>query len=34
VLRLAAGVTPPVAQGLVRAELDPALHTVRAVVLP
>lgn len=34
VLRLAGGVTPPVAQGLVRAELDPALHTVRALVLP
>jgi len=34
VLRLAAGVTPPVRQGLVRAELDPAVHTVRAVVLP
>ena len=34
VLRLAAGVTPPVSQGLVRAELDPVLHTVRAVVLP
>jgi hypothetical protein len=34
VLRLAAGVVPPVAQGLVRAELDPALHTVRSLVLP
>jgi hypothetical protein len=34
VLRLAAGVNPPVEQGLVRAELDPALHTVRALVLP
>jgi hypothetical protein len=34
VLRLAAGVTPPVEQGLVRAEIDPALHTVRALVLP
>jgi hypothetical protein len=34
VLQLAAGVTVPVEQGLVRAELDPALHTVRAVVLP
>jgi hypothetical protein len=34
VLRLAAGVTPPVEQGLVRAELDPVLHTVRALVLP
>jgi hypothetical protein len=34
VLRLAAGVTPPVEQGLVRAEIDPALHTVRAVVRP
>jgi hypothetical protein len=34
VLQLAAGVTAPVEQGLVRAELDPALHTVRALVLP
>lgn len=34
VLSLAAGVAPPVEQGLVRAELDPALHTVRALVLP
>jgi hypothetical protein len=34
VLRLAAGVNPPVEHGLVRAELDPALHTVRALVLP
>jgi len=34
VLRLAGGVTPPVEQGLVRAEIDPALHTVRAVVRP
>jgi hypothetical protein len=34
VLQLAAGVTSPVEQGLVRAEVDPALHTVRAVVLP
>jgi hypothetical protein len=34
VLRLAEGVTPPATQGLVRAEVDPALHTVRAVVLP
>jgi hypothetical protein len=34
VLRLADGVTPPVPQGLVRAEIDPALHTVRSVVLP
>jgi hypothetical protein len=34
VLRLTAGVTAPVEQGLVRAELDPALHTVRALVLP
>ena len=34
VLRLAATVTPPVGQGLVRAELDPALHTVTSVVLP
>ncbi|HYT39951.1 MAG TPA: hypothetical protein VEN99_10590 [Acidimicrobiia bacterium] len=34
VLQLAAGVTPPVEQGLVRAEIDPALHRVRALVLP
>jgi hypothetical protein len=34
VLQLGAGVTPPVEQGLVRAELDPALHAVRALVLP
>ena len=34
VLRLAAGVTAPVGQGLVRAEIDPALHEVRALVLP
>ena len=34
VLELAAGVTPPVSEGLVRAELDPASHRVRAVVLP
>ncbi|HEY4410576.1 MAG TPA: hypothetical protein VGO87_11900 [Acidimicrobiia bacterium] len=34
VLELAAGVTPPLSQGLVRAEIDPALHRVRAVVLP
>jgi hypothetical protein len=34
VLQLAAGVTAPVEQGLVRAELDPALHTVRTLVLP
>jgi hypothetical protein len=34
VLRLADGVTPPVPQGLVRAEIDPTLHTVRSVVLP
>ena len=34
VLRLADGVTSPVDQGLVRAELDPALHRVRALVLP
>jgi hypothetical protein len=34
VLQLAAGVTAPVEQGLLRAELDPALHTVRALVLP
>jgi hypothetical protein len=34
VLRLADGVTSPVARGLVRAELDPGLHKVRALVLP
>jgi hypothetical protein len=34
VLRLADGVTSPVETGLVRAELDPAQHTVRALVLP
>lgn len=34
VLQLADGVTSPVATGLVRAELDPSLHRVRAVVLP
>ena len=34
VLQLATGVTPPVEQGLLRAELDPTLHTVRALVLP
>jgi hypothetical protein len=34
VLRLAPGVTTPAEQGLMRAELDPALHTVRALVLP
>jgi hypothetical protein len=34
VLELAAGVTGPQDHGLVRAELDPALHTVRALVLP
>ena len=34
VLRLAAGVTAPVGQGLVRAEIDPTLHEVRALVLP
>ena len=34
VLQLAAGVSSPVDHGLVRAELDPALHTVRALVLP
>jgi hypothetical protein len=34
VLSLASGVTAPVEQGLVRAELDPTLHTVRALVLP
>jgi hypothetical protein len=34
VLQLAPGVQPPIDQGLVRAELDPVLHTVRALVLP
>ena len=34
VLRLADGVTSPVAAGFVRAELDPSLHRVRALVLP
>ncbi|HYH51723.1 MAG TPA: hypothetical protein VEG38_19435 [Acidimicrobiia bacterium] len=34
VLRLADGVTSPVESGLVRAELDPSLHRVRAIVLP
>ncbi len=34
VLQLADGVTSPVETGLVRAELDPALHRVRSVVLP
>jgi hypothetical protein len=34
VLELAPGVTSPVDHGLVRAELDPSLHTVRALVLP
>jgi len=34
VLQLADGVTLPASPGLVRAELDPALHTVRAVVVP
>jgi len=34
VLQLGAGVTLPVDHGLVRAEIDPALHTVRALVLP
>jgi hypothetical protein len=34
VLQLAAGVTAPVERGLVRVELDPALHTVRSLVLP
>ena len=33
VLRLAAGVTSPVESGLVRTELDPALHRVKAIVL-
>ena len=34
VAELAGGVTVPASPGLVRAELDPALHTVRAVVIP
>jgi hypothetical protein len=34
VLQLADGVTSPVETGIVRAELDPALHRVRALVLP
>ena len=34
VLQLADGVTSPVETGLVRVELDPALHRVRALVLP
>ena len=34
VLQLADGVTSPVETGFVRAELDPALHRVRALVLP
>ena len=34
VLQLAEGVTAPVETGLVRAEIDPAHHEVRALVLP
>jgi hypothetical protein len=34
VLQLADGVTSPVDTGFVRAELDPSLHRVRALVLP
>ena len=34
VLRLADSVTSPVTEGLVRAEIDPARHEVRALVLP
>ncbi|HVW33192.1 MAG TPA: hypothetical protein VHL53_11685 [Acidimicrobiia bacterium] len=34
VLRLADGVTSPVAAGFVRAEIDPARHRVQALVLP
>jgi len=34
VLQLADGVTSPVESGFVRAELDPAVHRVRALVLP
>lgn len=33
VLQLAADVRPPIEQGPLRAELDPALHTVRALVV-
>jgi hypothetical protein len=34
VLQLADGVTSPVGTGLVRAEVDPSLHRVRALVVP
>lgn len=34
VLRLAQGVRSPVTEGLVRAEIDPATHRVRALVAP
>ena len=34
VLRLADGVTGPVKTGFIRAEIDPAQHRVRALVLP
>jgi hypothetical protein len=34
VLRLADGVTSPLERGLIRAEIDPSLHRVRALVLP
>jgi len=34
VLQLADGVTSPVDHGLIRAELDPALHRVRSLVVP
>jgi hypothetical protein len=34
VLQLAEDVVPPVGQGLLRAELDPASRTVRSLVLP
>jgi hypothetical protein len=34
VLRLADGVTTPVENGMVRAEIDPAVHRVKAVVHP
>ena len=34
VLQLADGVTSPVETGFLRAELDPALHRVRSLVLP
>ena len=34
VLQLADGVTSPVETGLVRAEVDPSLHRVRALVVP